>query len=69
MVTYLEQSFFVLPLPCLIYDIFMNVVILNLKVTWKIDLYGKLITKENQNSKSNYVLIQRNSGKEIVTIR
>ena len=28
-----------------------------------------LITKENQNSKSNYVLIQRNSGKEIVTIR
>ena len=29
----------------------------------------KLITKENQNIKSNYVLIQRNSGKETVTPR
>ena len=29
----------------------------------------KLITKKNQNSKSNYVLIQRNSGKETVTTR
>ena len=33
----------------------------------KIDI--KLITKENQNIKSNYVLIQRNSGKETVTTR
>ena len=29
----------------------------------------KLMTKENQNTKSNYVLIQRNSGKETVTTR
>ena len=33
----------------------------------KIDI--KLITKENQNIKSNYVLIQRNSGKETVKTR
>lgn len=41
----------------------------NMKNIFVRDILIKLIIKDNQNSKSNYVLIQRNSAKETVTTR